>query len=279
MQITATWVKGEEVAVEVDPECRTLAALKALLQDALPDVDVETVRLEVGGRELTDDDGVCGLEAGSVVKLSVTAAALAVATLRKEGHSVSGDALSRVITDGDVRLCGLYLDAGVWTPGELQGPTTPLHIACISGRTAIIELLLDHGCAVDKDCDQRTALHIICECGPVEIAKLLLDGGCAIEEMSRHGDTPLHIACRHGQTAIVELLLSRGCAIEARTGDEYTPLHVACWHGHAASVGLLLSRGCAIDGTADDYTNPYLVPTGGHLAIVELLLNHGCQRD
>ena len=51
MQITATW-GVEEVAVEVEAECRTLAALKALLQDALPEVDVGTVRLEVGGREL-----------------------------------------------------------------------------------------------------------------------------------------------------------------------------------------------------------------------------------
>ena len=81
MQITATW-GDEEVAVEVEAECRTLAALKALLQDALPEVDVGTVRLEVGGRELTDDDDVCGLEAGSVVELSVTAAALAALTLR-----------------------------------------------------------------------------------------------------------------------------------------------------------------------------------------------------
>ena len=42
MQITATWGQ-EEVAVEVEAECRTLAALKALLQDALPSLDVETV--------------------------------------------------------------------------------------------------------------------------------------------------------------------------------------------------------------------------------------------
>ena len=55
MQITATW-GVEEAAVEVEAECRTLAALKALLQDALPEVDVGTVRLEVGGRELADDE-------------------------------------------------------------------------------------------------------------------------------------------------------------------------------------------------------------------------------
>ena len=111
MQITATW-GDEEAAVEVEAECRTLAALKALLQDALPEVDVGTVRLEVGGRELADDDGVCGLEAGSVVGLSATAAVLAAATLREEGWEVDFDGFRRAIKDGDVRRCGLYLGVG-----------------------------------------------------------------------------------------------------------------------------------------------------------------------
>ena len=102
MQITATW-GDEEVAVEVEAECRTLAALKALLQDALPEVDVGTVRLEVGGRELADDDDVCGLEAGSVVGLSVTVAALAAATLREEGCEVDVDAFCLAAQLGDAR--------------------------------------------------------------------------------------------------------------------------------------------------------------------------------
>ena len=101
MQITATW-GDEEVAVEVEAECRTLAALKALLQDALPEVDVGTVRLEVGGRELADDDAVCGLEAGSVVGLSVTAAVLAAATLREEGCEVDLKTFGHAAGKGDL---------------------------------------------------------------------------------------------------------------------------------------------------------------------------------
>ena len=132
MQITATWGE-EEVAVEVEAECRTLAALKALLQDALPELDVETARLEVGGRELTDDDDVCGREAGSVVAVKV--AVLAAATLREEGWDVDFDGFCHAATEGNVRRVGLYLDAGVACIPDRQGP---LHIACRFNHVEVV---------------------------------------------------------------------------------------------------------------------------------------------
>ena len=180
MQITATW-GVEEAAVEVGPECRTLAALKALLQDALPEVDVGTVRLEVGGRELTDDDDVCGLEAGSVVELSATAAALAAATLREQGWEVDFQGLCDAAIAGNVRRVGLYLDAGVVCPPDGHSP-----------------------------------LHDACQRNHVEVARFLLDRGAAIDaSMSGVGLTPLHLACERGNTEVVRLLLKRGAAVDA----------------------------------------------------------------
>ena len=56
MQITASW-GGADVEVEVDEECRSLAALKRALRSALPEeVDLEKVCLEVGGRALSEED-------------------------------------------------------------------------------------------------------------------------------------------------------------------------------------------------------------------------------
>ena len=146
MQITATW-GDEEAAVEVEAECRTLAALKALLQDALPEVDVGSVRLEVGGRELTDDDDVCGLEAGSVVGLSAMAAALAAATLREERCSFDFAGFCDASQQGDVRRCGLYLDAGV---ACIHDEKAPLHYACEFNHVDVARLLLDRGAAIDE---------------------------------------------------------------------------------------------------------------------------------
>ena len=211
MQITAAW-GDEEVTVEVNAECRTLAALKALLQDALPELDVENVRLEVGGRELTDDDDVCGLEAGSVVEFSATAAALAAATLREEGSPVSSNGFFSAAQFGAVRLCGLYLDAGVTsTPRR-----SPLHIASQIGRVEIVRLLLDRGWDIyEKNHRGETSLYIASLHGRVEVVKLLLDRGCDIESKSRRGDTPLYTACFCNHVQVVALLLNRGCAIDA----------------------------------------------------------------
>ena len=232
MQITATWGE-EEVAVEVEAECRTLAALKALLRDALPEVDVGTVRLEVGGRELADDDDVCGLEAGSVVGLSVTAAALAVATLREEGCKVDSKRFCRAAKDGDVRRVGLYLDAGVsCIPGEYS----PLHHACLHNQVEVVRLLLDRGCDVNATDNDVSS-------------------------------TPLFIACqRHSDVAIVRLLLDRGAAIDQGNIWDDTPLRVACLHNHIETATLLLDRGAAIDVDLQDAAQ-----RAGNVEVITLL--------
>ena len=86
MQITASW-GGADVEVEVDEECRSLAAFKRALRSALPEeVDLEKVCLEVGGCAMEEED-VVGLVEGSVA-VSPTLAARAVTTLREEGRGV-----------------------------------------------------------------------------------------------------------------------------------------------------------------------------------------------
>ena len=240
------------MAVEVEAECRTLAALKALLQDALPEVDVGTVRLEVGGRELADDDDVCGLEAGSVVGLSATAAALAAATLREEGWDVDLDTFRRAAFEGDVRRCGLYLDAGVaCTPGEWS----PLHHSVFCNEVEIVRLLLDRGAASDaKGPTDNTPLHVACSRNNVVLATLLLDDDAAIDEKDADGDTPLHVACKYNNVETATLLLDRGAAIDEKDASGATPLSSACLRNCHALVRLLLDRGA---GNASTSSSPH----------------------
>ena len=156
MQITASW-GGADVEVEVDEECRSLAALKRALRSALPEeVDLEKVCLEVGGRALSEQD-VVGLVEGSVVAVSPTLAACAVTTLREEGRDVDAAGFCQAVKAGDVRLCELYLDAGVVCP---RGKETPLHVACREENIALCTLLLHRGCDVDaKDAQKVTPLY------------------------------------------------------------------------------------------------------------------------
>ena len=149
MLVTASW-GGAEVALELDAECRSVAALKRCLQEALPEVDVEAVRLEVCGRSV-DNESVIGLVDGSVIDVSATQAALAAATLREEGCAVDVSGFwraARLAAVGYVRLCKLYLEAGVvwcgvvWPPGV----ETPRHLAAKGNHRELGMLLLEWGC-------------------------------------------------------------------------------------------------------------------------------------
>ena len=88
--------------VEVDAECRSVDGLKRCLQEALPEVDAEQVRLEVCGRRV-DDEAVLGLVDGSVIDVSATQAALAADTLREEGRAVDFKGLCLAAAGGDIR--------------------------------------------------------------------------------------------------------------------------------------------------------------------------------
>ena len=273
MQITVSW-GGEEVAVQLDATCRTLAALKKLLQDALPDVDVKKVRLEVDGQQLTTNDGVCGLDADSVVTLSATVAARAAATLREEGCDVDLAGFLEAAREGDVRRCGLYLDADVTGTPNRDGP---LHIACHHNHVDVVRLLLDRGAAIDKKNRQGdTPLHKACLYNRVFVATILLDRGAAIDEKSDNGGTPLHKACHQNDVEIAALLIQRNCAIDARNVVGYTPLHLACHLGNLEVATHLLDRGAAIEERSGKGNTPlHTVCLQNRVAIAVLLLFRG----
>ena len=242
MFVTASW-GGAKVAVEVDADCRSVGGLKRCLQEALPEVDVEAVRLEVCGRSV-DDEAVLGLFEGSVIDVSATQAALAAAMLREEGCDVDFRGVCRAANAGNVRQCKLYLETGVvWPPGD-----NPLHIAVTHGHRELCKLFLDSDCDREaKDEDGNTPLHrAIYEDNP-EFCKLLLDAGCETDVQNERGNTPLHLAVSgccsaENNTQLCKLLLDSGCAKNLVNDDGETPLQ-SCDEGTEVEKHLL-SRGC-----------------------------------
>ena len=243
MQITASW-GGADVEVEVDEECRSLAALKRALRSALPEeVNLEKVCLEVGGRAMEEED-VVGLVEGSVVAVSPTLAARAAATLREEGRAVTAVGFRAAARAGDVRVCELYLDAGVACPRRV----TLLHIACLEGNIALCTRLLDRGFDVDaKERDKdATPLHLAVQVQSTELCTLFLNRGCDREAKDIHEATPLHWAVRQQSIALCALLLDRGCDVTAEGGG-MTPLHVAARAGNTLLCTLLLDCGGTVE--------------------------------
>ena len=139
MHITASW-GGAEVEVEVGEECRSLAALKEAVCSALPEgVDGEKVCLEVCGRAVEEED-VLALSEGGRVDAVPTLAVRAADALREEGCAVDVEGFVAAARDGDLRVCGLYLDAGVVCPSDEE---TPLHAAVARQNIELCTLLLD----------------------------------------------------------------------------------------------------------------------------------------
>eukprot|EP00754_Rhynchopus_humris_P025641 Rhum_TRINITY_DN14954_c0_g1::Rhum_TRINITY_DN14954_c0_g1_i2::g.127119::m.127119 len=187
MQVTASF-GDESVAVLLDVNCRTLSAFRQALQAALPLLDVEKMCVHLGQR-LLDDESVAALRDGSVVTLSATLAARAADTLREEGCAVDTAGFVQALEAGDVRLCGLYLDAEV----SYAPPSAPLSVAAGEGHLELCRLLLDRGCEQDSS-DPRAVAPLLCASvsGHLEVCKLLLDRGCAKEAKHANGMTALH---------------------------------------------------------------------------------------
>ena len=93
-----------------------------------------------------------------------------------------------------------------------------------------------------------TALHSACYFRQPTIVQLLLQHGAAVDLSDESGYTPLHHAARAGHLDIALLLLDTSRAsIDVRMRDGWTPLAKACWHCRASVVAALLERGPRTD--------------------------------
>lgn len=143
---------------------------------------------------------------------------------------------------------------------------TPLHEACLSGETKIVELILEKmkkGGEVNlllPNDKELTPLHIACREGYVDIVKLLLKYAFhqrdkLVEAQDNEQGTPLHLACENGQKGndvIVQTLLLNNADIFARMENGVTPMHVAANFGHVNVMKMLHSSGEKIFDEVDD---------------------------
>ena len=277
MHITASW-EGVEEVVEVDEGCRSVAALLETVAAALPELDAETVCLEIGGCA-ADDEAVCGLCEGCVVTVSVLPAVRAAATLREEGRRVDQKGFCRAAGDGDVRVCRLYLEAGVgWNPGYLD---SPIHRACMAENIELCKLLIDGGWPLDlRDSAECTPLHITARANSVALCKLLIDAGCALDMRNKEKCTPLHEAARAQSVEVCKLLINRGCAIGVRDYSHNTALHIAARAKSVEVCKVLTVGGCVLDVPNQRKCTPlHEAVEAKSLNVCKLLIDSGCALD
>jgi len=107
---------------------------------------------------------------------------------------------------------------------------TALHVASATGRTKMVQLLLDAGANVNvvTKSEGRTPLHLACLNDRVDTAKLLLNcATCDVDAKDCNGDTPLHLATVAGNVKSVGLLIRYGACTNVRNLQNKTPLRQA----------------------------------------------------
>ena len=110
-----------------------------------------------------------------------------------------------------------------------------LFVAVSRGDLKSVEYLIDkYEYDINKAlivASDRTPLHLACLCGRTEVARWLIERGADINAKDGYGWTPLHCATCRKHIEIVEHLLDRGADTGIRgSEDGRTPLDIAIDH-------------------------------------------------
>ena len=138
----------------------------------------------------------------------------------------------QAIRDGNVKrvqtmLQANQVDANVTDP-EQERSRPPLLTAARKGHAIMVDLLLQHGAAIDvlSASAGESALHIAAWNGYTAVVQVLLRNGVNVHVVNKKGQTALHHAVCRGRVAIVRLLLTAGANEMARDHLYETPLDV-----------------------------------------------------
>ena len=90
--------------------------------------------------------------------------------------------------------------------------STALHFAAHRGNEQVAELLIHHAkIDVDsKDSAHMTPLHLACVSGNTAISRMLLDRGADTRAKSTEHMTPLHTAVYNGNSEVAAMILESG---------------------------------------------------------------------
>lgn len=116
---------------------------------------------------------------------------------------------------------------------------TALHLACMHGCDAALEILLNAGASTSvRNYEHlRTPLHIAVMRGHDSAALLLISRTACLDAPDDNFDTPLHLAVKNGSPKLVSAFLRAGANIESQNINRITPLLAACSFGLGSEGG------------------------------------------
>ncbi|GAB1312077.1 Hsp90 cochaperone [Madurella fahalii] len=166
--------------------------------------------------------------------------------------------------------------------GDKDG-LTPLHLAALEGKTAVLkELIGARANILCKDNQGNTALHLAASGSMVEAIGILLGGGAKLDAKNTEDRTPLHAACLGGNPDAVKELIDWHSKLGIKS-DMYAkdsrgrlPIHFAAEGGNWDLISSVLEpMGLSSEARdKDDMTLLHIAAEHGRYDVVKNLLKH-----
>jgi ankyrin repeat protein len=223
-----------------------------------------------------NSEGILSQVTGWIANEDMTALAAEMADRKSTGSSVVSGLRSAVNSGYQLRLLALLEQGDDINAIDKIGGCTALTHAAWMGQEDTVQLLLDHGAAIDaRDRSGRSALHWASEGGYPDMVTILVDRGANVD-MKLFGWTPLLLGARRWNASVVERLIGSGASLSARDFHGRSVLHWCCKHGDKYMTEVVLRAGTDVDARDHyDQTAIHYATASGKPAIVRLLLKYG----
>ncbi|XP_074211994.1 ankyrin repeat domain-containing protein 26-like isoform X3 [Camelus bactrianus] len=130
---------------------------------------------------------------------------------------------------------------------EKPVPGTALHLACASGRSSVVALLIQWKCDLDaRDKESKTALIKAVQCRKEACVSILLKRGADPNLADDCQNTALHYAVLAEDTSVAAELLRYKANIEAINKYNFTPFLVAVRENKEEMVEFLIENGANV---------------------------------
>ena len=143
-------------------------------------------------------------------------------------------------TKNDTSTAEILLSSGADVNVMDRKGNSPLYLACDSGKTDFVKLLLSHGGSPNTVTTDKHPIHAACRGQHYDSVKLLLEYNADVTVPDENGKTALHHALEsafhHSSdsdkiTSLVQLLLDRGANVNAVSKYEESPFYIVCSKG------------------------------------------------
>jgi ankyrin repeat protein len=202
--------------------------------------------------------------------------------LRRRDIAFDANTFVTYAAQGNRRVVDLFIAAGMDVNARNRDGRAAILLAARDGRLNIIDALLAHGAAVDRESqgryeDGKTALMFAAQRGHASVVQRLLDAGARVNSAAYGGKTALMFASEAGHTTVVKRLLAKGADLRFSTDHGWTALLFATDGGYVDVVKELLMHGAPPDDRSRGATPLMIAASRGYQDIAKVLLASGAR--